>query len=108
MFLRREQLRERRKTLRAGFEPVSRAAKRVRLTLFKSPRSISERREEIDERSVRASERVGSPAPWPEFGGGDYCEYHLARDCYHHPDRFDQVQDAVDEDPTALAMGGLR
>ena len=45
--------------------------------------------------------------PWPVVGGDIvYCPYHLARYRALHPDLFERVQEAVDEDLTALATRG--
>lgn len=47
--------------------------------------------------------------PWPEMGGDiAYCDYHLARYRELHPNLFERVQAAVDEDLTALATRGDR
>ncbi len=47
--------------------------------------------------------------PWPHFGGDvAFCEFHLARYRARHPDLFDRVQEAVDEDLTAYATRGDR
>jgi hypothetical protein len=47
--------------------------------------------------------------PWPSVGGDiAYCGYHLARYREQHPDLFDRVQEAVDEDLTAYATCGHR
>ncbi len=47
--------------------------------------------------------------PWHSVGGDiAYCSYHLARYRELHPDLFERVQDAVDEDLSALATRGDR
>jgi hypothetical protein len=47
--------------------------------------------------------------PWHSVGGDiAYCGYHLARYRKQHPDLFDRVQEAVDEDLTAHATRGQR
>lgn len=47
--------------------------------------------------------------PWHAVGGDiDYCGYHLARYREQHPDIFERVQNAVDEDLTAYATRGDR
>ncbi len=45
--------------------------------------------------------------PWPQFGGDvAYCGYHLARYRGQHPELFERVQAAVNEDLTAYATRG--
>ena len=47
--------------------------------------------------------------PWPSVGGDiAYCSYHLARYEELHPELFERVQEAVDEDLTAHATRGHR
>jgi len=47
--------------------------------------------------------------PWPSVGGDvAYCEFHLARYRARHPELWDRVQDAADEDLTAYATRGDR
>ncbi|NHX37647.1 MULTISPECIES: hypothetical protein [Halolamina] len=47
--------------------------------------------------------------PWHSVGGDiTYCGYHLARYRELHPDLFERVQEAVDEDLSALATRGAR
>ncbi|WP_049980289.1 hypothetical protein [Halolamina rubra] len=47
--------------------------------------------------------------PWHSVGGDiAYCGYHLARYRAHHPELFERVQAAVEEDVTAHATRGAR
>lgn len=47
--------------------------------------------------------------PWPQFGGDvEYCPYHLARYRHEHPELWEQLQDAVDEELSAFATRGDR
>jgi len=47
--------------------------------------------------------------PWPSVGGDiAYCGYHLARYRAQHPELFERVQAAVDDDLTAHATRGAR
>jgi len=47
--------------------------------------------------------------PWPQFGGDiAYCPYHLARYRHQHPDLWERLQQAVDDELSALATRGDR
>jgi len=55
------------------------------------------------------NEPAGYRVPWHSVGGDiAYCSYHLARYRELHPDLFDRVQAAVDEDLTTHATRGDR